>query len=67
MLTLTFLTSAYMHSDISEGDVILVGVEIPFSNAIQIAKDGVRYFNQAAEALQKGADLLLRQSRLGSS
>jgi hypothetical protein len=52
-----------MHLDISKGDMILVGAEIPFSNAVETAKDGVRYFNQAAEALQKRADVLLRQSR----
>jgi hypothetical protein len=43
--------------------MILMGGEIPFSNAIETAKDGVRYFNQAAEALQKRADVLLRQAR----
>jgi len=37
--------------------------EALFSNAIETAKDGVRYFNQAAEALQKRADVLLRQAR----
>jgi hypothetical protein len=37
--------------------------EIPFSNAVETAKDGVRYFNQAAEAIQKRADVLLRQAR----
>ena len=46
---------------------ILVGAEILISNAIQIAEDGVRYFNQAAEALQKRGHVLLRQARLGSS
>jgi hypothetical protein len=43
--------------------MILMGGEIPFSNAIETAKDGVRYFNQAAKALQKRADVLLRQAR----
>jgi tetratricopeptide (TPR) repeat protein len=37
--------------------------EALFSNAIETAKDGVRFFNQAAEALQKRADVLLRQAR----
>jgi hypothetical protein len=42
---------------------ILVDAEILFSNAIETAKDGVRYFDQAAEALQKRGDVLLRQAR----
>ena len=36
--------------------------EALFSNAIEAANDGVRFFNQAAEALQKRADVLLRQA-----
>ena len=53
-----------MHLDISRSIVIIESLhgEIPFSNAIE-AEDGVRYFNQAAEALQKRADVLLRQAR----
>jgi len=45
--------------------MILVGAEIPFSNAVETAKDGVRYFNQAAEALQKHANVTT--GALGSS
>ena len=63
VLTLEFRTFPCMHLDISRGNMILMGGEIPFSNAIETAKDGVRYFNQAAEALQKRADALLRQAR----
>jgi len=45
-----------MHLDISKGDMILVGGEIPFSNAIETAKDGVCCFDQTAEALRKRTD-----------
>jgi hypothetical protein len=38
-------------------------VEYLFSDAIKTAKDGVRYFSQAAKALQKRAGVLLRQAR----
>jgi hypothetical protein len=64
VLTLKFHTSPYMHLGISRSIVIIESLhgEIPFSNAIE-AEDGVRYFNQAAEALQKRADALLRQAR----
>jgi hypothetical protein len=64
VLTLIFRTSPYMHLGISRSIVIIESLhgEIPFSNAIE-AEDGVRYFNQAAEALQKRADALLRQAR----
>ena len=39
-----------MHLDISRGDMIPVGADMHLSNAIETTKDGVCYFNQAAEA-----------------